>query len=142
MKIILESVEEINESIEDWTGARTVHADKEIEMNLDGEVATYRKHAKSTKEKIPELTDVYPDGSLQMKTQKTNMYTMFDLLNLKSKIPEVNKYPSWQSLADAVKLNVNTCMRLSAGIELGYYDYLFIKWSNMSPKFDENGQLI
>lgn len=142
MKIILESIEDVNKFIENWAGTCTVHADKEIEGNIDAEVTTYRRHARSTKEKIPELTDVYPDGSLQMKTQKTNMYTMFDLLNLKSKIPEVNKYPSWKSLADAVKLNVNTCMRLSAGIELGYYDYLFIKWGNMSPKFDENGQLI
>ena len=144
MKIILESIEEINEFYENWNGARNVHAD-EIEMeteHVDDSQVTYRRYAKSTIEKIPLLDDVDEHGNLKMRTQKTNIYKIYDLLELKRKIPQRDKFPTWGALSDAVGLNIHTAQRLSAGIELGYYEHLFIKWDSFAVKYDEMGQLI
>ena len=149
MKIILEfyDIEEINEFFENWNStvySPSIDVDEveDIDTVINDEPVTYRNHAESTKRMIPILTDVDEHGNLQMRTQKTNLYTIFDLLELKRKIPQVEKFPTWESLAKAVGLGIHTVIRLSAGIELGYYDHIFIKWENMPLKYDEFGQVI
>lgn len=147
MKIILESIEEVNEFIENWKGTCECVSHEKVEVeNIDEiileDVTTYRKHAKSTIGHIPILTDVDEHGNLKLRTQKTKNYTIFDLIELQRKIPQINKFPTWTSLAKAVGLNVNSVMRLSAGIELGFYDFIFNKWNSFPVKYDEFGQLM
>ena len=69
---------------------------------------------------------------------------MQTLVDLKRKIPQLKRYPTFRALADSVNLKQITVQRLCAGIELGMYDHLFKKWDKMqmSLNYDKHGQLI
>ena len=107
----------------------------------DEKPRTYRNYPPSRVERIPIIVDVTSNGALISDTGRARSYDIFVLLDLKNKIPQLNKYPSFKGLARTTAVSETTCVKLCAGIELTMYDHIFAKWQNMSVKY-KNGQLI
>jgi hypothetical protein len=140
MKVILESIEEINTFIENWNGASTPQAD-EITVEKEDK-GMFRKYGKT--DKLPTFKNVTPNGRIKLKNGYAKHYDIFTVLQLKELIPLTDEYPSWESLRKAVGTDADkmTVKRICYVIELGGAENIIHIWNSMSPRYDRLGQVI
>ena len=145
MKIILESIEEINEFIENWNGTvyKPIIDEDVLETSIGDMPVTYRQYPPSIIKQIPKgIIEVKPNGVLIKEKGLCKAYDMYTLLDLKELIPNSKKYKTLKDIAKKVGMKYTSCCYLCAGIELGMFDHLYSQWENLSIKYDKQGQLI
>lgn len=140
MKIILESIDEINEFYENWNGVPNVHETTEKETKTSN--SYFREYGKTNK--LPAFIDVTPNGAIKLRHGYAKGYDIHTVLDLKGLIPLVDEYPSWDSLKKAVgtKVDKMTVKRICYVIEQGGAEFVINKWDNTTPKYDKYGQVI
>lgn len=96
---------------------------------------TIRQYGETQKQRCPRVSKLNKDGTFKLKNSKVNggvsKWTIKDLLKIKNRIPEKEKYPSWTSIGEDLQVSAFTAQNLGYGIEMGYFDKYFNEWEQL-----------
>jgi len=96
---------------------------------------TIRQYGETQKQRCPRVSKLNKNGTFQLKNSRVNggvsKWTIKDLLKIKNRIPEKEKYPSWTSISEDLQVSAFTAQNLGYGIEMGYFDKYFNEWEQL-----------
>lgn len=138
----LQNTENINNVIDELNSIR-----RELKNNKKPATTitknTIRKYGETQKQRCPRVIKLNKDGTFLLKNSKVNggisKWTIKDLLKIKHRIPQKEKYTSWTNISEDLQVSPFTAQNLGYGIEMGYFDKYFNEWEQLQAnKFKSN----
>ena len=120
-------LKEIKEYLEKDVAFVKIDTDSIVEENVPAK-KTYREYKQSF-EPYKHIKCLKKDGTFQQVKGKNISFNIFDIIKLKKLIPQLDKYPSFKSLEEEVK--VNRLPRLCYCIEMGFFDEYLNEWEQI-----------
>lgn len=138
----LQNTENINNIIDELNSIR-----KELKNNKKPVTSitrnTIRQYYETQKQRCPRVSKLNKDGTFILKNSKVNggisKWTIKDLLKIKHRIPQKEKYSNWTVICEDLPVCALTAQVLGYGIEMGYFDKYFNEWEQLQAnKFQNN----
>ena len=96
-----------------------------------------RKVSKSLQQPLPKSTQLNEDGSFY-NGNKNLSYTIYDVITMKNRIPNFDKYPSFEDLAEDFDLTITSIKVMIWRIEEGYFDNMIKEYLSRTYSYKNN----